>query len=130
MSSTAATIQMNVRIGRALKERGDAGLKAMGLTPTMTVRRVWELASGTNEQRDELSRLLSGQEEQMPTAREAAPAQDVLRGPDIFERHLLELGLALPQSGELQPYDKEADRQMLVDALMERHASGSEEGLA
>lgn len=36
-----AAIQMNTRIGRALKERGDAVLAQQGFTPSQAVRALW-----------------------------------------------------------------------------------------
>lgn len=39
------TVQMNVRIDRALKSTGDGVFSEMGFTPTEAVRRLWEFAS-------------------------------------------------------------------------------------
>lgn len=41
----AASAQVNARIDPNLKARGDAGIRAAGLTPTRVVHAVWELAS-------------------------------------------------------------------------------------
>ena len=44
MTSTATTTQINIRIGRELKDEGDASLLAAGFTPSEAIRALWNLA--------------------------------------------------------------------------------------
>ena len=37
--------QMNTRISRSLKERGDAALEKAGMTPSQAVRKLWDFAA-------------------------------------------------------------------------------------
>lgn len=115
--------QMNVRIDRDLKRRGDAGLRAIGLSPTQAIRKVWELASGSDEDRDNLQALLSSHGDHGSEdiwARRRRAAED---GGHLFERHLAGLGVTPDMLArvEPEPYSKERDRQTLTDALMEKY---------
>lgn len=42
---TGNTVQVNTRIDRSLKERGDAALKRAGYSPSQAVRTLWEFAA-------------------------------------------------------------------------------------
>ena len=42
---TTDTVQMNTRMSRALKERGDAALERAGYSPSQAVRKLWEFAA-------------------------------------------------------------------------------------
>lgn len=42
----AGMVQMNTRIERSLKERGDAALAHAGYSPSSAVRKLWEKAAG------------------------------------------------------------------------------------
>lgn len=54
-------IQMNTRIDRTLKERGDAALARAGFTPSQAVRALWKFAA--EHEPKEIEVLLRGEEE-------------------------------------------------------------------
>lgn len=62
--------QMNTRIDRRLKERGDAALARAGFTPSQAVRALWEFAA--EHEPEEIEMLLHGN-----AAREEAGSQNV-----------------------------------------------------
>lgn len=45
----ARSVQMNVRMDAALKQRGDEELRRLGVTPSELVRRVWAYVAQTGE---------------------------------------------------------------------------------
>ncbi len=49
MTTTSAMAQVNVRMRRDLKERGDATLALMGSSPAIIVRQLWELLAEGGE---------------------------------------------------------------------------------
>lgn len=53
--------QMNTRIDRTLKERGDAALARAGFTPSQAVRALWKFAA--EHEPKEIEVLLRGEEE-------------------------------------------------------------------
>ena len=114
--------QLNVRLGAALKERGDAGLASIGLTASEAVRALWELASSGAQNLAALQRLLADAPAASPRA-EALDAGDPLsEGKSLYAAALSQLGL------EAAPVDAGvSDKELLQDALLERL---DEKGLA
>jgi|GEM_PF-1633907 hypothetical protein len=107
--------QLNVRMGAALKERGDAGLASIGLTASEAVRALWELASSGAQNLAALQRLLADAPAASPRA-EALDAGDPLsEGKSLYAAALSQLGL------EAAPVDAGvSDKELLQDALLER----------
>ena len=107
--------QLNVRMGAALKERGDAGLASIGLTASEAVRALWKLASSGAQNLAALQRLLADAPAASPRA-EALDAGDPLsEGKSLYAAALSQLGL------EAAPVDAGvSDKELLQDALLER----------
>ena len=107
--------QLNVRMGAALKERGDAGLASIGLTASEAVRALWELASSGAQNLAALQRLLADAPAASPRA-EALDAGDPLsEGKSLYAAALSQLG------PEAAPVDAGvSDKELLQDALLER----------
>ena len=100
----SSTAQINVRIDRDLKGRGDAVLERLGSTPTEAIRALWvTLAEKDGDIREEAPFLFgSGMTEE---EREAAKAKVAAfdRGQQLVAKsmRLLEIdGEALPMSAE------------------------------
>lgn len=89
----ASVAQVNVRMDRDLKERGDATLSLAGSSPVKIVRQLWErLASGG----DAYERIM----EVLCPPRHATPAADahlrVMRSASLFGEFETALGKSLP----------------------------------
>ena len=52
------SVQMNVRIDRALKASGDGVFSEVGITPTEAVRRLWSFASRNRTDRQAVAELM------------------------------------------------------------------------
>lgn len=52
------SVQMNVRIDRALKSSGDSVFQEMGITPTEAIRRLWSFASRNRANRQVVASLM------------------------------------------------------------------------
>lgn len=92
-----ANAQVNARIERSLKERGDAALAAAGITPTQAVRSLWELAANNAKTPRKIADALFPQRAE-DNARKAASARArkrelAQRGPQLFESACRQLGL-------------------------------------
>ena len=113
-----ANSQMNVRIDRALKERGDAALLAAGFSPTEAIRALWHLACGSEHDLGELAKLLS-----RGRALERGEAVQTDVGPleagwALYAGACAELGFS-PMATAV-PSDKELLEQALLDRLVEK----------
>lgn len=114
MSNTAASVQVNVRMDKALRDAGDAGLAAMGVSPTQAVRAVWRLAAAGPAGIDALEQLFAA----------ATPASGTDQSPDenplhqgwgLFSAACGRLGLdastaekdATPHSSDVELLEKE-----------------------
>lgn len=93
------TAQMNIRMERGLKERGDAAIASLGRTPSELVRALWEKVARRGKDLEEVADLLWGQPDAAPSAHDSEK-DPVLRGPHIVEEGMRELGihhLGLPE---------------------------------
>lgn len=114
--------QLNVRMGAALKERGDAGLASIGLTASEAVRALWELASSGAQNLAALQRLLADAPAASPRAEDLDAGDPLSEGKSLYAAALSQLGL------EAAPVDAGvSDKELLQDALLERL---DEKGLA
>ncbi|MCR4870750.1 MAG: hypothetical protein K5859_05565 [Atopobiaceae bacterium] len=114
--------QLNVRMGAALKERGDAGLASIGLTASEAVRALWELASSGAQNLAALQRLLADAPAASPRAEVLDAGDPLSEGKSLYAAALSQLGL------EAAPVDAGvSDKELLQDALLERL---DEKGLA
>ncbi len=116
------SVQMNVRLDREDKRRGDAALAAMGFTPTQAVKSLWALAAGDAKDLDFVSELLRrGRDRQLATASDGTTgeADDVLaRGWALYEDACKEVGV----SGGAD--HGRADDELLEQALLDRYGEG------
>lgn len=119
----AATMQMNTRIDRELKRRGDAALRRAGFTPTEGVRALYELAVRYEQEPDELLAALRPQTDAERDARADERARRVRlidEGAalcrDFCEHH----DIASDSVADV-PYDV-----LRADALLEEHGIAEE----
>lgn len=86
-----ASVQMNTRIDRVVKEQGDRALAAAGLNPSQMVRAVWRFAA-RNEGRPQAVRdLMEELGEPLPVLEKRAVARE---GWAIMEEGLGRLGVS------------------------------------
>jgi len=71
-----ATVQLNIRMDRSLKEAGDEALAQIGLNPSQAIRALWEKASRRGADLDEVSTLLCGRDKLQ--ANDASTIDEVL----------------------------------------------------
>lgn len=108
-----ATVQMNVRMDANLKKAGDEALASIGLTPTETVRMVWEAAADRKQGLAEIEKLSSAAR----SSKQAASSQlhggfaDVWEAVDRFVKERGYAGSPLPDL---------TDEELLEEALVER----------
>ncbi|WP_455137898.1 type II toxin-antitoxin system RelB/DinJ family antitoxin [Thermophilibacter sp.] len=86
------TAQMNIRMERGLKERGDAAIASLGRTPSELVRALWEKVARRGKDLEEVADLLWGRPDAAPSAHDSEK-DPVLRGPHIVEEGMRELGI-------------------------------------
>ena len=112
-----ATIQLNARLDRELKESGDAALSTIGLSPTQAVRALWEKAALRGKDLEEVAELLC------PRGERANEGDDpLIRGRLFMEEAYKSLGIIAKTKR-----DAPSDKELLEEALYEREL---EKGLA
>lgn len=117
-----ATVQLNARIGKSLKESGDEALALIGLSPSQAVRALWEKASRRGKDLEEVADLLLGKSGQSD-GQETGTATDSLKEMWAFmDETYLMLGIDASAN-----HDMPSDEELLEQALCERL---SEKGLA
>lgn len=92
MSASAAMAQVNVRMQRDLKERGDATLALVGSSPAVIIRQLWQALAEGGEAYQRIMRALV----KADVAEEAAVAgTSLLQASTLFEGLGTALGLDL-----------------------------------
>lgn len=113
-----ATVQLNARMSRSLKEAGDEALALIGLSPTQAIRALWEKAARRGEDLEEVASLLCERGE--PQARDASrPDEALLASWTLVEDILASHGMYYAPSGD-EPNDKEMLEQARYEHLVER----------
>lgn len=91
---TTDMVQMNTRISRSLKERGDAALERAGYTPSQAVRKLWDYAAKNAHNPRAIQNLFDAEDEaeKREAEEERARRREItIRGANIvadaYERH-------------------------------------------
>lgn len=71
----SATAQINVRLDRDLKQRGDAALAEMGISPSDAVRALWAKAAMRGKSLEAVKKLLFASDESPATMGETSPVR-------------------------------------------------------
>ena len=120
-----ATVQLNARMSKSLKESGDDALALIGYSPTQAVRALWEKAARRGKDLEEVEALLRGNDASS-SSREDSGADDLVRESWlIVERTMASLGV--DYNSCIRPDDMPGDEELLGQALHERMV---ERGLA
>lgn len=109
-----ASVQLNVRMDRSLKEAGDEALAQIGLNPSQAIRALWEKASRRGKDLEEVSALLCESDKRQ--AKDEGKADDaLLTSWTLVEDMLTSYGMTYTSSD-----DRPDDKAMLEEALHER----------
>ena len=109
---TAAIAQVNVRMNRELKERGDATLSLVGSSPVKIIRQLWERLAAGGDAYERIIEVLCPVQDVAPAA---DPHQCVMRSTSLFWDFGTSLGKDLP---EFEP-DPRPTSEILEDAEWE-----------
>ena len=121
------SVQMNVRIDRALKASGDSVFQEVGISPTEAVRRLWSFASRNRTNREAVASLMGSLRDPDVVAREeddrARRRAEAEAWAESFQKPVrdcfLELGIDV---GSLRPMTLEEQEKLLQDAYDEKYA--------
>lgn len=91
---TTDMVQMNTRISRSLKERGDAALERAGYTPSQAIRKLWDYAANNAHNPRAIENLFDAEDEaeKREAEEERARRRETMRKSmnimaDAYERH-------------------------------------------
>lgn len=119
-TAASPSVQMNVRLNGALKERGDTALALMGYSPSDAVRAIWSLACGKGTGLSLLEAALKrGSEVAAGVSQDAVNVCDVVsEGQLLYAAACARVGITAPRAHGLS--DEELLEQALVERLEER----------
>ena len=109
-----ASVQLNARMNRSLKESGDEALASIGLSPTQAVRALWEKASRRGKDLEDVAKLLLPQEKHAVQTG-SQPDEVLAAGWAFMDEAYRALGI-----DPTVKYDLPSDKEMLEQALYER----------
>lgn len=129
-SRSSDQTQMNVRIDRTLKERGDVALAKAGFTPSQAVRAVWEFAAAHERDPEAIANALAPEGSALQQEEQEARSQAAFEEHDLIVRMLSELSdrtrerrktAESPSAGDLDVLSyKELRERMYLDRLEEQ----------
>ena len=111
-----ATAQINVRLDRSLKERGDAALSQIGLSPSAAVRLLWSRAAERGESLSAVRRVLQGSSQREPASVDAELDSMF----SVVSDGLEQVRPGIDLSTDAAPVDDDA---AVADDLFERYAA-------
>ncbi|MBQ9003363.1 MAG: hypothetical protein IJ087_16050 [Eggerthellaceae bacterium] len=107
-----ATVQMNTRMPRSLKEAGTAALAEIGFTPTKAINALWEKAAKRGKDLDEVAALLV---EQPEPVRELAEDDPIITIRQMIDDFCDDYGIVLG------PFPRDADlSEAIAEEMWER----------
>lgn len=110
--------QINVRLPRDLKEAGDGGLHALGISPSDAVRALWTRLSSHEEELARVQAFLLGED---PHDNDSAPSFDqseLMQGWRMIDNVIAQLGISAAQ--ESIPWSPKNDEDLVASALEDR----------
>lgn len=120
------TVQINARIGRTLKERGDAALERAGYSPSQAIRKLWDFAASNAHNPQAIQNLFGAENEttQAEAEKERARRREVVMESanivaDAYER----LGITPSDWTTNASYEEMRDY-ALLERLRERGLDG------
>jgi hypothetical protein len=119
MSNTAASVQVNVRMDKPLRDAGDAGLAAMGVSPTQAVRTVWRLAASGPAGINALEKLFASSAASPADAGSSSDENPLDQGWGLFSAACARLGLDASAAKE-NVGPRSSDAELLEKELLER----------
>ncbi len=113
-------VQVNVRMDRSLKERGDDALRLAGSTPVRIIRQLWEYLASDEGAYERVMAAIAPAQNDAANADAHAPVQ---RSASLFARLGESLGLSVSTfEPDLRP-EKEVLEEMEWELLTGREAS-------
>ena len=117
--SVQSLAQMNIRLGNAVKDAGDAVLAQEGTSPTQLVRALWEkIARGAADLRQVEEILGMRAQDAMSTDEGASKIDAMNRGRRLYANAIAELGITAIPSESLEDGAVDVDR--YADAMVTR----------
>ena len=118
--------QMNTRISRSLKERGDAALERAGYSPSQAIRKLWDFAARNAHNPHAIQNLFDsedGAEKREAEEERARRRETALRGANIVADAYKRLGIEPSDWTKNASYDEMRDY-ALLERLRERGLDG------
>lgn len=108
--------QMNTRISRSLKQRGDAVIERAGLTPSQAIRQLYKLAIACEHNPTQLKEILFPRSPSEQEERRLARAEAFRAGAERYTQACAALGLPAHAPSPLPD-----DETLRYEALTERY---------
>lgn len=120
------TVQINARISRPLKERGDAALERAGYSPSQAIRKLWNFAANNAHNPRAIQSMFGAEEEaaQVDAEEERARRREVvMKSANIVADAYERLGIT-PSDWTTNASYEEMREYTLLERLRERGLDG------
>lgn len=114
----AVTAQINVRLPYDLKATGDEGLRALGVSPSDAVRRLWTRLSAHGEELARTQAFLLGEDQGKGEPAPSFAQSDLARGWRMVDDGIARLGIAA--SREKVSWSSSDDNDLVAQAMEDR----------
>lgn len=120
------TVQINARISRPLKERGDAALERAGYSPSQAIRKLWDFAANNAHNPRAIQSMFGAEQEaaQVDAEEERARRREVvMKSANIVADAYERLGIT-PSDWTTNASYEEVREYALLERLRERGLDG------
>ena len=120
------TVQINARISRPLKERGDAALERAGYSPSQAIRKLWDFAANNTHNPRAIQSMFGAEEESALRDAEEERARRrevVMKSANIVADAYERLGIT-PSDWTMNASYEEMREYALLERLRERGLDG------
>ena len=120
------TVQINARISRPLKERGDAALERAGYSPSQAIRKLWDFAANNAHNPRAIQSMFGAEEEAAqidPEEERARRREVVMKSANIVADAYERLGIT-PSDWTTNASYEEMREYALLERLRERGLDG------
>lgn len=113
-----ATVQLNVRMERSLRDAGNAALQGRHISPSEFVRAVWDKIAQRGQPLEDVLAAVFGETQARGRDFEAEVASPIDQGQTLYATLLHELGME--GTSHADAFVGRGHEQMMEDALLER----------
>ncbi|MBR2835952.1 MAG: hypothetical protein IKE43_09645 [Coriobacteriales bacterium] len=120
-STEVSNVQLNVRMSRELRDRGNAVLLGCGINPSEFVRAIWQKITKRGEDLDRIIDAVYSQEPASKEVLEIDESDSLVPGARLFETYLQAVGIHTDATGIIHRDNRSYD-ELLEEARADHYS--------